>query len=106
MGNNINRIELQYFEECPSWKKALSNLEAVAHELEIKNRINLISVETQEDAIKYEFTGSPTIKVNGKDIFPTEQNNYALGCRLYNTPEGYKGSPTEEMISKRLSEFT
>ena len=63
-------------------------------------------METQEDAIKYEFSGSPTIKVYGKDIFPTEQNKYALGCRLYHTPEGYKGSPTKEMILKRLSEFT
>ena len=106
MENNISRIELLYFKECPSWKKALSNLEEIIQELDINNEIIMINVETNEDAIKYEFTGSPTIKVNGKDIFPTEQNNYALGCRIYKTPKGYKGSPTKEMISERLSKLT
>jgi MerR family copper efflux transcriptional regulator len=42
------------------------------------------------------------IRVNGVDPFPTGQTNYALGCRVYQTPEGYKGWPTEEMVSVKL----
>ena len=65
--------------------------------------MGLIRVETQEEAITNKFTGSPTIKVNDKDIFPAIQENYALWCRVYKTPEGFKGSPTKEMVKQNLS---
>ena len=105
MENGINRIELLYFEDCPSWKIALKNLEEINRDRNITDEIYLISVETNEEAVRHEFTGSPTIKVNGKDIFPTNHKNYALGCRIYNTPEGFKGYPTKEMISKKMSKL-
>jgi hypothetical protein len=44
-----------------------------------------------------------TLRVNGVDLFPTDQTDYALGCRVYQTPGGYQGWPTEEMLSEKLS---
>jgi len=99
---NIN-IELLYFDDCPSWRNAVDSLENSLKELALEQEINLIPVETQEEAVQNEFTGSPMIRVNGDDLFPTGQTNYALGCRVYQTPDGYKGWPSEEMISEKLS---
>jgi hypothetical protein len=99
---NLN-IELLYFDDCPSWKNALVNLEESLKNLGVPQKVSLIPVETQEEAEKDEFTGSPMIRVNGVDLFPTDQTNYALGCRVYQTPEGFKGWPTEEMVSEKLS---
>ena len=65
-------------------------------------KIELIAVETQQAAEKYQFTGSPMIRVNGRDLFPTGQDQYALGCRVYETPEGIKGWPTKEMLREKL----
>lgn len=96
------KIELLYFDDCPSWKKTFDILDQSLKKLGILQDVALIPVETQEDAVKNEFTGSPTIRVNGVDLFPTGQSNYALGCRLYQTPQGFKGWPTEEMISDKL----
>lgn len=48
--------------------------------------------------------GSPTIRVGGEDLFPVpERVGYALGCRMYATPEGLRGSPTEEMVRTSLA---
>ena len=98
---NMN-IELLYFDDCPSWKNALDVLEESLDKLGVSPKVSLIPVETQEEAEKNEFTGSPMIRVNGVDLFPTGQTNYALGCRVYQTPEGYKGWPTEQMVSEKL----
>ena len=103
MRNKFDCIELFYFDQCPSWKETLRYLEEITNELDINNEINSINVETNEDAKKYKFAVSPTIKVNGEDIFPDKQSNYALECRIYKTTRGFKGSPTKEMILVKLS---
>ena len=103
MSNNNNTIEVLYFDDCPSWKNAQTILIELLEKLEISPEIILIKVETEEEAIKNKFTGSPMIKVNGEELFPTGQENYALGCRVFQTPEGYRGMPTKEMLSEKLN---
>ena len=96
-------IELLYFDDCPSWKNALVTLEAIVEEFGISSNISLIRVETQEEAVLHRFVGSPTIRVNKKDLFPTDQGQFALGCRIYQTSEGLKGWPTKEMLLEKLA---
>jgi hypothetical protein len=49
--------------------------------------------------------GSPTIRIDGRDLFPVANRaGYALGCRMYATPDGLKGSPTAEMVRAALAE--
>ena len=96
------KIEFLYFDNCPSWKNALDILVQSLEKLGVSQNISLIPVETQEEAERYKFTGSPMIRVNGIDLFPTGQTDYALGCRVYQTRQGYKGWPTEEMVSEKL----
>lgn len=61
--------------------------------------VELVAVDTDEEARKLRFPGSPTIRVDGEDIFPVpEREDWRLGCRVYATPEGLKGSPTPEMV--------
>jgi len=33
-----------------------------------------------------------------------ERAGYALGCRMYATPEGLRGAPTAEMVRASLAE--
>lgn len=98
-------IELLYFEDCPSWKNARKILKDSLIKLGIPQEVILTQVETQEEADENRFSGSPTIRINGEDLFPMEQDHYALGCRVYQTPEGFKGWPTEEMIIEKLQSF-
>jgi hypothetical protein len=60
-------------------------------------------VNTDEDAQRLRFPGSPTTRADGRDLFPVgERENWRLGCRVYATPEGLKGSPTAEMLREAL----
>ena len=95
-------IELLYFDDCPSWKNALVTLESIVEEYGFSSKISLIRVKTQEGAVLHRFVGSPTIRVNKKDLFPTDQGQFALGCRIYQTSEGLKGWPTKEMLLENL----
>ena len=97
-------IELLYFNDCPSWKTGLENLRIALAEAGFEETVELIQVETDEEAEAQRFQGSPSIRVNGEDIFPTGHENYALGCRVYQTPEGMRGWPTVEMIREAIKQ--
>ena len=62
-------IELLYFDDCPSWKNALADLRAVLAEQGPEPDVRLIRVETVAEATENRFVGSPTIRVNGADLF-------------------------------------
>jgi hypothetical protein len=102
MNEYIKTIEFLYFSDCPSWKNTLDLLKEILDELKISTDIILKKVETNEESIIHKFQGSPTIKINGEDLFPTNHDNFALGCRVYKTPEGFKGSPTRTMIKANI----
>ncbi len=67
----------------------------------------MVALNTDEDARRLDFPGSPTIRLNGENLFPDRTAGRparrGLGCRLYATPEGLKGSPTKEMIRAAIS---
>lgn len=96
------KVEVLYFNECPYWQNALGNLKQVLDQLEREYELSVTCVETADDAVRTRFVGSPTIRVNGHDLFPITPSAYALGCRVYYTPEGLRGWPTVEMISDAL----
>ena len=70
----------------------------------IPSEVELVAVNTDEEAQRLRFPGSPTIRVDGRDPFPVpDRAEYALGCRMYATPEGLKGSPTAAMLEEALT---
>jgi len=97
------RVTLRFFDGCPNWHTAQAALrealDATAHE---KVDIVLEKVESLEAAQRLGFTGSPTILINGKDPFCTPGSLPGLACRIYNTPEGMRGSPTVEQLAALL----
>ena len=97
------KIELLYFDGCPTYGPAHQALKQALSEEGIDARVQLIAVNTNEEAQRMRFPGSPTIRVNGRDLFPTtERQSIALGCRMYPTPEGLRGTPTVGMLREEL----
>lgn len=92
------KIEFLYFNGCPSWEKAHDSLKEVLGEEGIKAKIEKIKVESNNDAEKAKFLGSPSIRINGKDIERDAiLEDYSLRCRVYKTEEGFKGWPSKDM---------
>ena len=97
-------IEILYFDECPTYKATEKALREVIAEEGVEARIDLVAINTDEEAQRVRFPGSPTIRVDGEDLFPVpERAEYALGCRMYITHEGLRGSPTSEMLREALT---
>ena len=99
------RVEVLYFDGCPTYRTAEETLRGVLAREEVEADVSLVSVNTDEEARRLRYPGSPTIRVDGEDLFPVpERAGYALGCRMYATPEGLKGLPTATMLRAALAE--
>ncbi len=92
------KVELLYFDGCPSWQQGLENLKAALSAEGLTAEIRLVKVESEEQAARLKFLGSPSFRVNGVDLWDEERDTYSLSCRVYATPEGMKGSPSVLML--------
>jgi len=102
------KIEFLYFEGCPSHETALARVKQVVAEEGIAVDIAIIPVETDEEAQTHRFTGSPTIRFNGRDIDPPPADaQYSLACRAYHLRDGrISPLPSLEMIRTALFRVT
>jgi hypothetical protein len=98
------KIQLLYFDGCPSWEHGLQNLQAALQEEGLDASVELIKVESDEDAGRMKFPGSPTFRVDGRDLWPDQREAYSLSCRVYPTPDGLKGYPTIAMFKNALKQ--
>lgn len=96
------KIELQYFRGCPSWQRAFENLKSAIALEALPATIELVEVLDDGDAATRQFLGSPSILVDGRDLWPESRDAYYMSCRMYRTPEGIRGWPTAEMIREQL----
>lgn len=97
------KIQLLYFDGCPSWQDGLKNLEVALQELQITAWPELFKVRDDAEASHLEFLGSPSFLVNGQDLWPEKRASYALSCRVYATPSGIQGTPTIEMLKEKIT---
>ena len=98
------KIVLQYFDGCPSWRVADERVREALARLGIDERdLVLQEVATEEDAVRLAFAGSPTILVDGRDLFDDRTAVSGLACRRYRTGAGLAGSPTVDQLVAALS---
>jgi hypothetical protein len=99
------KIDVLYFEDCPSWQNGLVNLKTALTRECMQADINLVRITDDAEAMTFRFLGSPSFHVNGIDLWPEERETYNMSCRIYPTPVGLKGAPTVEMLQKKLAIF-
>lgn len=98
-------VEIFYFDGCPNHHPALALVERVSRELGIEPEIRLVNVPDDETARRVRFLGSPTIRVDGRDVDPdtAERDDYGLSCRVFRTDSGIVGQPEERWVRAALS---
>jgi hypothetical protein len=97
------KVEILYFDGCPTYEAATKTLRAVLAEEGLEAEVQLVPVNSDDEAGRFRFPGSPTIRVDGEDLFPVAgREEWRLGCRVYATPQGLRGSPTAEMLREAL----
>ena len=96
------RVELLWWEGCPSHPQALEDLrDAMSAEGLDPDTVDVIEVESEEQAEAEGFPGSPTIRVDGEDLLPPGDGEpRGLTCRVYRLRDG-RPSPTPDPADLR-----
>lgn len=82
-------VELLYWDGCPSHPVALTDLRSALSEAGLDPAsVVLRRVETDEEAAAERFTGSPTIRLDGRDVVDPGDQPPSLGCRIYRRRDG------------------
>jgi len=97
------RIQVLFFSGCPHASATVDLVRRTAIACGLSDAVESIRVDTQEDAARHRFIGSPTVRVDGEDIEPAarRRTHYTLACRLY----GASGVPASELIVDAIRNF-
>jgi hypothetical protein len=97
------RLELLWWEGCPSTDEALAMLREEAAGLDLDpSAIELREVGSAEAADREGFVGSPTIRVDGADVQPPHGEPVGLTCRVYRLRDG-RVSPVPDRADVRAA---
>jgi peroxiredoxin len=99
------RVELLWWEGCPSHERALDLLTSTLAGLH-RGDVAVVrrEVTTDEEAARLRFGGSPTFQVGRRDLFPSTAAP-ALTCRTYHRPDGrISPLPDPAELAARLRE--
>jgi hypothetical protein len=97
-------VELLFWDGCPSYPEARELLEQVLRERGVDAPIEMREVTTEEEAVALRFPGSPTIRIDGRDVDPKgAQGAPALTCRIYHEPDGgVSPIPSREQLEEAI----
>jgi hypothetical protein len=96
------KVEFFYWAECPSHERALAILREIMAEEHIQAEVSIVEVKSEAAAARYQFYGSPTIRIDGVDIAPFSEDaaQPALTCRVYQRADGrISPLPPRELIT-------
>ena len=93
------RVELLFWDADPEYMTARQRLVEVLIEDAFETPIQMIAVGNLDDAQFLEFPGSPTIRIDGTDVYPEDVGPIGLHLRTY--PADGDG-PAQRAPSKAL----
>src|SRR5215211_6363254 len=98
------RVEVLYFDGCPSHEALLRRLPDLMEAAGVEAPVALRHIASAAEAERERFLGSPTLRVDGRDVDPTatERTDYGLKCRLYAHEEGLRGAIPDGLVEAAL----
>ena len=76
------KVELLHIVDCPNADVAEANARAALDALGLGTvAVEVVTIRTEVEAASTQFGGSPTILVDGVDLFPTAPGR-SLACRV------------------------
>ena len=89
-----------YVNGCPNFEALLPHLRELLSSSRESTDIELVRVADVHVAERERFLGSPTLRIDGKDVEPgaAGRTDFGLKCRLFVTPEGLRGMPADEWV--------
>lgn len=78
---NGAEVEVLHTEACPEWRAVAERVRALAAREGIAVDLADTTIETQDEAAERRFPGSPTVRVDGRDVQPEAEGleDFGLG---------------------------
>lgn len=95
--------EVLFIDGCPHHDVAVARLREAARLAGLDPVVQEVRVTNAADARRTGFGGSPSIHLDGADLFPVAQVG-DLACRIYATEDGPQGAPSLEQLVEALYE--
>jgi Domain of unknown function (DUF2703) len=97
------KVEVLYIAECPSHPGAVKLVRDVLRSEGVAAEVREVLVRDESMATDLSFRGSPTIRINGRDIAGEcfQAKAFALSCRLY-PGSAEIGLPPVEMVRRAV----
>lgn len=98
-------VEILSFDGCPNRDAAMQLVARVLVDSDVDAEVRIVDVPDAEAAQRTRFLGSPTIRVDGRDIEPgaDARADFALSCRVFRTESGLHGQPDERWVREALA---
>ena len=98
------KIDFLYWRGCPSHPEARELLDEILAARGIEADVVEREVFSEQEARELAFPGSPTIRVDGRDVDPDGASaRPALNCRIYHLPDGRSSPvPSSEQLEEAL----
>lgn len=95
---DMKKVELLYWDGCPSHPEALRMLQGLGLDVTMRE------VRTESEAHELGFPGSPTIRIDGRDVDEEgARGRPALTCRIYYLLDGRVSPvPSREQVEEAL----
>jgi hypothetical protein len=99
------RIDFLFWDGCPSHPEARTLLREVLADHGLDAEVEEHEILTHDEAVELSFPGSPTIRVDGRDVDPEGAAlPPSLSCRVYRLPDGRPSPvPSREQLEEALS---
>ncbi len=98
------KIELLYFEDCPTYQETAIFLKEIIKEENLKVNLALVNIDSVPQKEKSGFLGSPTILIDGQDL-DGKIGQYFYGCRIYYINGKTTGTLHKDYIWQKLKTF-
>lgn len=97
-------VEMLHTEGCPHAEELLPRLQRLVVAAGVSGPVRVRMVADGDEAQRERFLGSPTVRVDGRDVEPgaDARQDYGLSCRLYVGPSGVSGMPPDEWVLAQL----
>jgi hypothetical protein len=98
------KVELLYFDDCPNHEAVFRSLRRALDRAGVSVDIECRRVISVEDAQRWRFLGSPTVRIDGEDVDPSAagRSDYGLSCRVYRSAEQTFGTLPEGWIAAAI----
>ena len=97
-------VVLLVWEDCPSHHLALAQLRRLVAEAGLDpDAVERREIVMPQDAVDENFVGSPTVRIDGRDVVDPGDEGPALTCRVYRRRDGgYAPLPEDADIRAAL----